>query len=199
MAERKMGYKSTLKSFETEEFIDIYIYRPVGYVEALISRKLKISPNALTIISIFWGVFAGVLFYFNDLTINIVGMASLVFANTLDSADGQLARMTNNCTQLGRFLDGLAGNFWFIAIYIALGFRLVEQGNSNYIIILIASTALCHSIQAAMADNYRNFHLFFIKKKKFEDMEHIDELNEKYAELSWGRNFFDKLYYRADY
>ena len=104
--ELKENYKSTLKSSDTEETIDLFFYRPVGYMWALIARKLGIHPNTITIASIFLGVGAGIMMYYNDFWVNMTGMLLLVWANSYDSADGQLARMTKQYSQLGRILDG---------------------------------------------------------------------------------------------
>ena len=113
---QKPTLESTLKSMDTEEFIDIHFYRPIGYRWALFFNKFGISPNTVTIASIFIGAAAGVCFYPHNLTINIIGMLLLIWANSYDSADGQLARMTGKKTPLGRILDGTAGDIWFISI-----------------------------------------------------------------------------------
>ena len=97
----KKTLKDSLKSEDTEEVIDIYFYRPIGFFFAKIAMKLHITPNMITIASIFIGSFAGLLFYPNNLEINIIGMLLLVLANSFDSADGQLARLTNNSTRIG--------------------------------------------------------------------------------------------------
>ena len=41
--------ESTLKSLDTEEFIDIHFYRPIGYQWALFFNKLGVSPNSITL------------------------------------------------------------------------------------------------------------------------------------------------------
>ena len=96
MSETKVSpnLEATLKSLDTEEFIDIHFYRPIGYRWALLFNRLNVSPNSVTVASIFIGIAAGICFYFQSLAINIVGMLLLVWANMYDSADGQLARMT---------------------------------------------------------------------------------------------------------
>ncbi len=94
MGSWKEEYRDSLKSMDTEERIDLAFYRPIGFVWAKIAARLGITPNAITIASIFLGVGAGVLFYFPDLMVNVAGMLLLIWANSFDSADGQLARMT---------------------------------------------------------------------------------------------------------
>lgn len=108
---------------DTEEHIDLAFYRPLGYAWACLARRLGVTPNAITIASIFLGIGAGICFYYNNLYINIVGMLLLIWANSFDSADGQLARMTKQYSRIGRILDGLSGDFWFATIYIAICLR----------------------------------------------------------------------------
>ena len=41
---KRPNIESTLKSLDTEEFIDIHFYRPIGYRWALFFNKLGVSP-----------------------------------------------------------------------------------------------------------------------------------------------------------
>ena len=66
--------ESTLKSLDTEEFIDIHFYRPLGYRWALLFERMGISPNAVTVAGIFIGIAAGICFYYPSSTINVIGM-----------------------------------------------------------------------------------------------------------------------------
>lgn len=185
---------STLKSSDTEETLDILFYRKIGYMIARFSASVGITPNMITIFSIFWGVLAGHLFYYQNLTLNLWGVFFLIFANSLDSADGQLARMTNNKTQLGRILDGLAGNIWFLSIYAHLLLRLLNEGYGSYVIVLCLVTGLVHIFQAAIADYYRNAHLFFIKGKSGSEFDSSEKLKAKYKAMKWSDAWFSKLF-----
>lgn len=191
--EKAVSFESSLKSNDTEEQIDIWFYRPIGYQIALFCAKIGMTPNTVTIISIFFGVGAGILFYSQDLMINIIGMLSLIFANSLDSADGQLARMTNNKSRLGRILDGAAGDFWFISIHVALCLRLMNDGWSALIWVPGVLAGFSHIVQSAMADYYRNVHLFFIKGVSGSELDNSRDLQREYNELSWSKNFGMKL------
>jgi len=191
---KKSKIEETLKSADTEETIDIYFYRKLGYHVASFSARAGIRPNTITIISIFWGILAGHLYYYNNLTINILGIFALIVANTLDSADGQLARMTNDKTQLGRILDGLAGNFWFASIYIHLALRMQTAGMGNWVWMVGAFTGVCHVFQAAVADYYRNGHLFFIKGETGSEFHNSQHLKIQYESLQWKAHFWLKLF-----
>ena len=189
----KNGLEATLKSADTEEWIDLLFYRPVGYRWALLFHKMGVTPNAITIASIFLGVAAGILFYYNDLLLNVIGMCLLVWANMYDSADGQLARMTGQKSEIGRILDGVSGDFWFISIYAAICLRLTPEW-SYWIWILAAVTGLCHSKQAAMADYYRNIHLFFLKGKSGSELDNYVQQKAIYNSLFWKKDFIRKLF-----
>lgn len=52
---------------------------------------------------------------------------------------------------------------------------------------------ICHAKQAASADYYRQFHLYFLKGKEGSELENSSELREKLAALSWKHDFWKKL------
>lgn len=195
---RKAGYRDSLKSKDTEEHIDLAFYRPIGYMWACLAARIGVTPNAITIASIFLGIAAGVAFYFNNIWINIAGMVLLIWANSFDSADGQLARMTKQYSRLGRILDGMAGDLWFVSIYAAICLREVVTSDffreHHWVIwVMAAVTGLCHAKQAAMADYYRQFHLYFLKGEDGSELESADDLKHKLDGLTWKKNFFKKL------
>ncbi|MCM1006196.1 MAG: CDP-alcohol phosphatidyltransferase family protein [Prevotella sp.] len=194
----KSEYQSTLKSSDTEEWFDLVFYRKVGYAWALLARKLGVTPNAITIASIFLGVGAGICFYYQNIWINIAGMLLLVWANSFDSADGQLARLTHQYSRLGRILDGVSGDFWFLSIYICICLREMHTPGifmeDKWAIWVIAVAAgFCHSLQAAQADYYRQLHLFFVKGKEGSELDSSDTLKKKLAEMPEKGNFFQRL------
>lgn len=189
----KKQLQASLKSADTEEWIDLLFYRPIGYRWALLFQKLGVSPNAITIASIFLGVFAGILFYFDNIWLNIIGMGFLIWANMYDSADGQLARLTNTKSEIGRMLDGLSGDIWFFSIYFAICLRLNPEW--SYKIWILASIAgFFHSKQAAMADYYRNIHLFFLKGKEGSELDNYIQQKTIYQSLSWKQDWFRKTF-----
>lgn len=193
MTDNKFSFESTLKSFDTEEFIDLRFYRPIGYRWALFFNKLRVTPNQISIASIFIGVAAGICYYFNNIWINIMGIFFLVWANSYDSADGQLARMTGQKTELGRILDGVCSDFWFVSIYFAIAFRLYPVW--SWTIFALALTAgFFHGKQAAMADYYRNLHLLFLKGESESEFHNSKVLKEKNKNRKHKENFFVKLF-----
>ena len=192
------GYRDSLKSLDTEEHIDLYFYRPLGFAWAKLAAKLGVTPNVITVASIFLGIGAGVAFYFNNIWINIAGMLLLIWANSFDSADGQLARLTHQYSRLGRILDGMAGDLWFASIYVAICLR--ENYTSEFFMdhpwliwVIAIVTGICHASQAAMADYYRQFRLFFLKGESGSELEKSENLDDTLKSLSWKKDFWRKL------
>src|SRR3990172_4831045 len=162
MSPIKSKIESTFKSKDTEEFLDRLFYRPVGYGMAVVSKSIGLTPNIVTFISIFFGMLGGHLLFYRNVTINLTGALFLIIAESLDSADGQLARMTNIHSRYGKILDGVAGNLMFVSIYVHMCARFIVEGGSPFIFLIAGVAGFSHSLQSAMSDYYRHFYLFFV-------------------------------------
>ena len=193
--------EATFKSKDTEEWLDIWFTRPVGYVFARFFGFFGIHPNVVTIISIFLGVFAGFCWWHTTMDWTVLGIIMLMLANFLDSADGQLARMTGKKTLWGRLLDGFAGDLWFASIYIFLALRLTFEpmpfGGGRiwgiWIWVLeFVSSVLFHSRQAGLADYYRNIYLLFHGDNA--ELNDSRELAAEQASTSWRERWFWKIW-----
>ena len=123
----KQLLQESFKSNDTEETLDVYFTRPIGLAFALMWIKIGVTPNFVTILSMFLGAGAGFCFYHTELWWNVCGVALLMLANFCDSTDGQMARLTNHKTMIGRMLDGLASDVWFFFCYVGIALRLWNQ------------------------------------------------------------------------
>ena len=195
--------KASFKSDDTEEWLDVHFTRPIGLFFALIWKRLGVHPNVITVISIFLGIGSAYMFYFTDLQHNIYGVILLVFANFCDSTDGQLARLTNKKTLVGRVLDGFAGDVWFFCIYFAVCLRMQVQlmpGTSMqwgiWIWVLgFLSGILCHSPQSSLSDYYRQIHLFFLKGKAGSELDSYVQQRAIYDALPKRGAIWAHLFY----
>lgn len=186
-------YLSTLKHADTEETIDLWFYRPVGFMVALLGEKLHWTPNAITIFGIFLGIGSGLLIYPSDIFLNLLGMLLLVMADVCDSADGQLARMTKSYSRLGRILDGVSSDIWFASIYICIALRFAPEWGLRIWILTVAAAG-CHALQAAMSDHYRQFHLFFVNGKNGSELDTSREVSEEYNSISFSKEPARKVF-----
>ena len=202
MATFKEMLQASFKSKDTEEWLDVYFTRPIGLVFAIFWNKLGVHPNVITILSIFLGVGAGIMFGYTDLMHNILGVLLLMFANFCDSTDGQMARLTGKKTLLGRVLDGFSGDVWFATIYFAIIFRLFNQNipgtelHWHLLIFVLAFVAgvMCHSPQSSLADYYRQIHLLFLKGKEGSELDNYAQHRQIYENLPKSK-WFDRLFY----
>lgn len=201
MSKFKELLEASIKSRDTEEWIDIYLTRPIGLAFALIGKRFGIHPNAVTVLSMVLGVASAWMFYHTDVRHNLMGIVLLFCANICDSADGQLARLTGKKTLVGRVLDGLAGDLWFVCIYTAICLRLFWQDVPGmdapwtiWIFVLgFLSGIMSHSPQASLSDYYRQIHLFFLKGdagSELDDYRSQRAIYESVPRRQWLTKFF---------
>ena len=216
--------QQTYKSNDTEEWLDVVWTRPIGYQWARFFDALNVHPNTVTVLSMMIGVASAWFFCSGSwrvagtegLIYNIVGVLLLAWANFYDSADGQLARMTGKKTQLGRILDGAAGDVWFFFLYHALFFRFyqhheaefawlgIENNEQNTIIadcifyagIWISGVGF-HARQCGLSDYYRQIHLFFLKGQAGSELDSSAQQQRIYDETPWKGNIIYKLFLRT--
>ena len=201
--EDKELYRASIKSADTEEKLDMWFYRPLGFRCALFFRNRGVHPNVITIASIFLGVAAGICFMQENVYWNILGMLLLVWANLYDSTDGQLARITGQKTQWGRILDGFAGDCWFFFIYLAIALRETDKPipfapEYNWGVIIWILLSFCgfwiHGSQCQLADYYRNIHMYFVNEQNGHEFHNSTMVKDEYNAASWKTNFFWKLF-----
>ena len=215
---------STLKSSETEDWLDYHVVRPFSYLWACLFAKLDIHPNTVTIWSMIIGagsclLFAHGCYYYEGmegLIYNLIAVVLLCFADVLDCTDGQLARMTGKKSPLGRILDGAAGFVWFVPIYLGLVYRFyfhhdlefgwlgIENTPENtmiatgiVLVLSLISGFVGLSGQQRLADYYIQIHLFFLKGEKGSELDNSARQQEIYNQMPWKNNLIYKLFQKS--
>ena len=217
-------FKKTLKSSDTEDWLDLHFVRPFCYYWALLFARLDIHPNTVTILSMFIGAGSAIFFgcasfYYNGmegLMFNIIAVLMLCLADIFDCTDGQLARMTGKKSKLGRILDGLAGFTWFIPIYHAMIYRFylhhdlefqwlgIEDTPENalivtgidYIIGVIAGF-MGTGGQQRLADYYIQVHLFFLKGEKGSELDNSKRQQEIYDQMDESTPAYERYFQKT--
>jgi len=185
--------ESTLKSRDVEGAFDLYFYRPIGFWLAQFFARLKMTPAAVSLLAGIFGVVAGHLYLYRDLSINVAGMVLHVCANTLDNADGQLARLTHQESRDGRIIDSIADHLVFVSVYVHLTLRYLFEGWSPAICFLALAAGISHALQGAAADYYRSTYLYFVTAGVRKDVDSSSELRSDYRQLSWRQAPWQKL------
>jgi len=215
------NYKATLKSVETEDWLDLHVIRPFCYYCAVVFAKFDIHPNTVTIWSMFIGATSAIFFgcgsfYYSGTTglvYNIIAIVLLMFADVLDCTDGQLARMTGKKSRIGRILDGVAGFTWFLPIYVAVVWRFylhhdlefqwlgIENTQQNTLI----ATAVVFVLggisgfigmagQQRLADYYIQVHLFFLKGEKGSELDNSARQQQIYDQMPKDAPIYERLF-----
>lgn len=154
-------FRSSIKSPDTEEKLDLLLYRPCGFIIAKIAWAFRMTPTMLSLLGLAFG-FLGAL-YFLDIKSNAsLSLASFFFvlSGIFDSSDGQLARLSNQSSKLGLILDGICDSLVTIAVYAACAWPFLEQYGPWFVLVVIVALYL-HSCQCAILDFYHREYLYF--------------------------------------
>lgn len=203
MATFKQMLQASMKSKDTEEWLDVYFTRPIGLVFTLLWRRLGVHPTVITVLGMALGAAAGWMFWHTELEYNIWGIVLMMFSNFCDSTDGQLARLTGKKTLVGRVLDGFSADVTFFCVYFALAVRMMGENipglDSHWGIwiwvMAFMAGIMSHSPQCLLSDYYRQIHLFFLKGKEGSELDKSEEQWKIYRSLEKGQLFFRAFYY----
>jgi hypothetical protein len=184
--------EATYKSREIEGFLDLHFYRKVGFQLARFFAWAGVTPNGVTLMGTAIGIVAGHLYFYRDVTTNVVGMCLHVFANAMDNADGQLARLVNRQSPSGRVLDGIGDNLVFASVYVHLCFRFVAEGGSHGVWVVALLAGLSHRFQSEAAEFCRDAYLRFAAGKP-RSLELSSDLRPRFEAVTWSQHFSRKL------
>ncbi|MGI9087753.1 MAG: CDP-alcohol phosphatidyltransferase family protein [Chthoniobacterales bacterium] len=145
---------------EIEELADVYFFRPLGILVARPAATLGLTPTQITFASMLVGVLGAALLY--DPRLGLPAFVLLIAYSILDSADGQLARLTGQVTELGRVLDGVIGYVVYTALYLALTAGLLHRGASGTIVVWMLLAVISNIAQAQMYDYHRHHYVSIV-------------------------------------
>lgn len=154
-------FKNSIKSPDTEEKLDLILYRPIGFLIAKIAWMFKLTPSMLSLFGLGFGLLAA-LYYLNqkDHASIFLGSVYFVLSGIFDSSDGQLARLSNQSTKLGLILDGICDSLVTIAIYLCCSWEFIKIYGWWFVFVVFLGLHF-HSCQCAILDFYHREYLFF--------------------------------------
>lgn len=183
---------SSVRIVVVEERFDLVFSRPLGLIFAKVAFKLRLTPTQVSVASMITGVLGGILFLWqNDWVYAWTGAFLVILSGILDSSDGQLARMTNSSTELGRIIDGIVDNVVFISMYVFSAVFLAEQ--YGWIISLGVATAAgyAHSLKSAVYEFHKSEYFYYVGNYKTNRVPYADEVRKTYKKDT----LFDKFVY----
>lgn len=189
-------YTASLKHPEAEELLDLVVFRPLAFILVKGVLPFPITPNQITIVAILFGVAAGILYGFGTPWAFFTAACFYALSNILDCADGMIARLKRNGTEVGRIIDGVADYITSIAIYVGLGIGLTKMGVElpfgTWTVVLVGGVS--HAIHAFLFDYYRNEFMASLRGETSATAQELADSREILRNLREARTgFFRRL------
>src|SRR5438093_7684633 len=108
-------------------FVDRYFNRKVSTLLTSLFLRIGLSPNTITVLSLFIGLMAAGSFALGGYLAGIVGSLLFQLSAIVDCCDGEVARLTNRQSRFGQQLDLAADNVVHMAIFAGVAWGLFLQ------------------------------------------------------------------------
>ncbi|UCB44758.1 MAG: CDP-alcohol phosphatidyltransferase family protein [Spirochaetota bacterium] len=194
-------YRNSLKPPETEEVINQIFNRPLGFIAAKFFQKLGANPNIVTLISMIFGISSGVFFSRGKYPEILVGALLLEGWVILDCADGQLARMLNKSSQIGKTIDGLCDIAVHFSVFYGTAYALFIRTGAFYHFFLALAVHITFYLHIMLFDHFKNVFISVAKPMYSDKLDALHKLKEdvikgkRSKDSSGFKLFITKLYY----
>lgn len=177
-------YKKSLKMLEVEEFLDLVFYRPLALVFVRTIYRTPITPNGVTFLSFLGGIASAYSFAQGTHSGFVWGGIWLAIANILDCSDGQLARLQQSGTPLGRLVDGVVDWAISLAFFVGLAIGMQRMTGDATVWILVTIAGFTSALHAFMFDLYQQQFIAVVRgQKNFVDRE-LERIKPELAGLN---------------
>lgn len=181
-------YKKSLKPPETEELINQLFNRPLAFLAAKVLQKLKATPNFVTLLSLLCGVSSGFIFSRGRYPDIMWASLLLQFMIVFDCADGQLARLTNRSSKLGRILDSLADLATHCSVYWGVAIGLYRHTGTALPFVLALSAQISMYLHMAFFDHFKSVFITIARPDCIDQLDSLDKLKEKIEQLEMNNS-----------
>lgn len=152
-------FQSVLKSNDVEDPVNRWVHRTLAYLFVRAIFRTSITPNMITLSTVFLGLIAGTAFILGTPAAMVVGGICLWTAAILDGADGILARAKNLHSEFGRALDGSADSLVAIfTVFPAFYHVWVTYQNPWHLVLMVPALGLT-VVHLAVYDFYKESYL----------------------------------------
>jgi phosphatidylglycerophosphate synthase len=183
------------RTTEIEELTNLYFIHPVASRLVPLAARMRLSPNALTLTGMAFGLLAAFAYYrYQNPRFAVLGFVLMIAWHIMDGADGQLARLTKSQSQFGKVLDGISDSVTFLAIYTALALALARQyGAQAYVLVLVS--AVCHAIQSASYELQRQEYVRWMRGGSGSPSRGPPARGARTSAIARPFEFLDRLFY----
>jgi phosphatidylglycerophosphate synthase len=205
----KEFFRQSLKSdsYFADEFINIYLLRPLAALVVWALYPTPVTPNAVTIFAVLLGFCSAWSYAVGTPSAVALGGVLIVLKDIFDDADGQLARAKKMYSRRGRFLDSIGDFLVDLAVFAAITYAIAQAYPVVDAILLGVAGLLGISLRVS-------YHVFYqVSFLHLEDRYKLNRISEEVTEkdlsgdpltlglqkifvLIYGRQ--DRLTYRLD-
>ena len=130
---------------DNDSFMDKTVTRFFSRKLTIFFLKTPLSPNMITILSLFIGLISAIFFTQGTHQNNMIGAALLLLSAWVDCTDGEVARLKFLESKIGGKLDIICDNLVHFAVFFSIGIGLYQSTGDN-IFILLGSLAVFGSL-----------------------------------------------------
>ena len=144
-----LEYKKGSK--QNGEVLNENFYRPLAFPFVMLAKKLKMTPNAISLIGFITTILSGIFIatgYF------LWAAIMLFVGHVLDCTDGSLARNLQKYTKFGAIFDAVCDTLGFV--FVVVGLMIFEFVDHGWMVMLYGSAiGLSLGLQVLAYDNFR--------------------------------------------
>jgi len=125
----------------TDGIVSRYINRKIStrITMFIVKRRIRISPNQVSILSFIIGIVSAVIYLFNN---PLIAGIMVQISSIVDGVDGELARILKKTTRFGAFFDAILDRFVNIVIILCISMYLSSLGIEPGLLLLSSVLAL---------------------------------------------------------
>ena len=113
--------KAGWRTEEIEDYSNLYLIHPLSSRLTRAFARWGWKRNQVSALGLLSAFIAAVCFYhYQALVMSLLGFLFLTGWHVFDGADGQLARLTNQTSELGRIVDGICDHLGYGMVYVSL-------------------------------------------------------------------------------
>lgn len=133
---------------EIEDVTNLYVVHPLSRLFVTLFARLGIRPNTVSLLGMGFGAAAALAYaHYENGMMSVLGFLLMIGWHVMDGADGQLARLTGQTSEIGKVLDGLCDHGTFTLVYLSLTIALTgEYGAWVWVLTVLAGVS--HVVQA---------------------------------------------------
>ncbi len=182
------------RTSEIEEATNRYVIHPISSALVTHFARWGVRPNAVSVAGMVFGGLAAVAYYRYDLWPHaLAGFLFMIGWHVMDGADGQLARLTGQTSEIGKVLDGLCDHVAFALVYVSL--TMASAAVLGWWVWVVAVAAgLSHLVQASAYEFQRQSYDYWVHAKESARIEMPDAFRRGLRGKQGSSLTFGKMY-----